>query len=94
MPCVHACSCVTTTQRTNLGATRLTHPALPCPRIIPPAERIWRWLEGSGPPFDNPPPSLGVPTVSKTNLASASRRQGTKRSFFSCFNCFGGGGTR
>lgn len=58
------------------------------------SERIWRWLEGSGPPFDNPPPSLGVPTVSKTNLAASSRRQGAKRSFFSCFNCFGGGGTR
>lgn len=56
------------------------------------AERIWRWLEGSGPPFDNPPPSLGVPTVSKSNLAAASRRQGPKRGFFSCFNCFGGGG--
>ncbi|PRW56895.1 hypothetical protein C2E21_4385 [Chlorella sorokiniana] len=55
------------------------------------SERIWRWLEGSGPPFDNPPPSLGVPTVSKTNLAATSRRQGAKRSFFSCFNCFGGG---
>ncbi|PSC69571.1 ATP synthase gamma-subunit [Micractinium conductrix] len=58
------------------------------------SERIWRWLEGSGPPFDNPPPSLGVPTVSKASMAAANRKQTEKRpgGFFSCFNCFGGGG--
>lgn len=58
------------------------------------SERIWRWLEGSGPPFDNPPPSLGVPSVTKGgNAATASRRQADKRhgGFLSCFNCFGGG---
>lgn len=62
------------------------------------SERIWRWLEGSGPPFDNPPPSLGVPPVAKgaaTNPGGA-RRHGEKRGsgggLFSCFGaCFGGG---
>lgn len=64
------------------------------------SERIWRWLEGSGPPFDNPPPSLGVPPVTKGPAASsgATRRHGEKRGsgggLFSCFGaCFGGGGS-
>jgi hypothetical protein len=59
--------------------------------VDPAAERIWRWLEGSGPPFDNPPPSLGVPPVSKGTHAAASKRPaGTRRGLFSCFSCFGG----
>ncbi|KAL4421144.1 hypothetical protein ABPG77_000779 [Micractinium sp. CCAP 211/92] len=62
------------------------------------SERIWRWLEGSGPPFDNPPPSLGVPPATKGGPANsgATRRHGEKRGsgggLFSCFGaCFGGG---
>lgn len=77
---------------TGVRNMELSHSRVPTGALLTPsADRIWQWLEASGPPFDNPPPSLGVPTISKSSVAAASRRQaGTKRGFFSCFNCFGG----
>lgn len=57
-----------------------------------PAERMWRWLEEAGPPYDVQP-SLGVPSAPSSrqgaSLAAAAagskRHRGRRRLWCGCF---------
>lgn len=58
-----------------------------------PTERMWRWLEQAGPPYDSSP-SVGIPAKGTArgsgSLGSGgSRKDGGARLW--CFACFGGG---
>lgn len=55
------------------------------------AERMWRWLEDAGPPYEGSP-SVGVPTKALApgpDALESTRPRSSGR--FWCFSCFGGG---
>ncbi|GAB4819224.1 hypothetical protein N2152v2_006270 [Parachlorella kessleri] len=53
-----------------------------------PTERMWRWLEDAGPPYEGSP-SVGVPSKAVPGPDAAASAHHTPRRFW-CFGCFGG----